>query len=163
MLLVQDFYNQKPAIMSIFENFLRKGEVSTRAINRELNELEDRIDEETPTIITIACSDETTNLTVGAAKASFRAPIGFILSEVRASVNTAPTGSSILIDIYKNGVSILSTFISIDSSTKTSVVSPVQPVISDSVINDDDEITIDLTQIGSTISGTGLKVTLIGN
>jgi hypothetical protein len=149
--------------MSIFENFLRKGEVSTRAINRELNELEDRIDEETPTIITIACSDETTNLTVGAAKASFRAPIGFILSEVRASVNTAPTGSSILIDIYKNGVSILSTFISIDSSTKTSVVSPVQPVISDSVINDDDEITIDLTQIGSTISGTGLKVTLIGN
>ncbi len=149
--------------MALFDRFLRKGEISTRAINRELNELEGLIEDETPTIITIACSDENSNLTVGDTKATFRAPKSFTLGNVRASVKTVPQGSSILVDINKNGVSILSTFINIDSNTKTSLGSPVQPVISDSVINDDDEITIDLVQIGSTTAGTGLKVTLIGD
>ena len=44
--------------------------------------------------IIIACSDETTAITTGTAKVTFRMPYAFTLSAVRASVTTAPTGST---------------------------------------------------------------------
>ncbi|HAD13727.1 MAG TPA: hypothetical protein DCF33_14975, partial [Saprospirales bacterium] len=48
-----------------------------------------------PVELVIACSDESTNLTTGTAKVTFRAPYAFLLTGVRASVNTAPTGSTV--------------------------------------------------------------------
>ena len=67
------------------------------------------------------------------------------------------------IDINEGGVSILSTVISIDASEKTSTTAATAPVISDSALADDAEITIDIDQIGSLTAGKGLKVYLIGN
>jgi hypothetical protein len=115
-----------------------------------------------PVELVIACSDETTNLTTGTAKATFRSPFAFTLTAVRASVNTAPTGSTILVDVNENGVSVFSTRVSIDASEKTSTTAATPAVISDSAIADDAEITIDIDQVGSTIAGKGLKVVLIG-
>lgn len=113
--------------------------------------------------IHVACSDETTALTTGTAKVTFRMPFAFTLTAVRASVTTAPTGASLLtVDINENGVSILSTKITIDASEKTSTTAATPPVISDSALADDAEITIDIDQVGSTIAGAGLKVCLIG-
>lgn len=112
--------------------------------------------------LVIACSDETSNLTVGANKVTFRSPCAFTLTGVRASVNTAPTGSTLIVDINEAGTSVLSTKLSIDTSEKTSVIAASAAVISDSSIADDAEITIDIDQIGSTIAGKGLKVVLIG-
>lgn len=111
----------------------------------------------------IACSDETTDLTVGTDKTQFRLPYGFTLTDVRCSVNTAPTGSTIIVDINENGSSILSTKLSIDVSETTSTTAATQPVISDTSLADDSIISIDIDQIGSTVAGTGLKVVLIGN
>lgn len=110
----------------------------------------------------IACSDETTDLTTGTAKVTFRMPYAFTLSEVRASVTAAPTGAAIEVDINEGGVSILSTVLSIDATEKTSTTAATAAVISDSSLADDAEITIDIDQVGSTIAGAGLKVTLIG-
>ena len=110
----------------------------------------------------VACSDETTAITTGTAKVTFRAPYAFTLTAVRASVTTAPTGSTIVIDINEAGVSVLSTKLSIDASEKTSTTAATAAVISDSAIADDAEITIDFDQVGSTIAGAGVKVTLIG-
>lgn len=110
----------------------------------------------------LACSDETSNLTTGAAKITFRLPYAFTLTEVRASVTTAPTGAAISIDINEGGVSILSTALTIDSTEKTSATAATPAIISDSALADDAEITIDIDQIGSTIAGAGLKVALIG-
>lgn len=112
--------------------------------------------------LVVACSNETSNLTTGTAKVTFRAPYAFTLTNVRASVNTAPTGSTFIVDINENGTSVLSTKLSIDASEKTSTTAATAAVISDSAIADDAEITIDIDQIGSTISGKGLKVVLIG-
>lgn len=112
--------------------------------------------------IGIACSDETTNLVTGTAKVTFRMPYAFTLTAVRASVNTAPTGSTLIVDINEGGVSILSTKLSIDASEKTSTTAASAAVISDSALADDAEITIDIDQVGSTIPGKGLKVWLIG-
>ena len=113
--------------------------------------------------LVIACSDETTAITTGTAKVTFRMPYAFTLTAVRASVTTAPTGSTILIDINEGGTTILSTKLMIDASEKTSTTATTAAVISDSSLADDAEITIDFDQVGSTIAGAGVKVYLIGH
>ena len=80
----------------------------------------------------------------------------------RSSLTTAPFGSKLIININKNGSSILSTNINIDPTHKTSKTSSTQPVISINTFSDDDEITVDIVQIGSITPGTGLKIYLIG-
>ena len=110
----------------------------------------------------IACSDETTDLTTGTAKATFRMPFAFTLDAVRASVTTAPTGAALQVDINEGGASVLSTEITIDDGEKTSTTAATPAVISDSDLADDAEITIDIDQIGSGTAGAGLKVWLIG-
>lgn len=115
-----------------------------------------------PTSLVIACSDETTALTTGTAKVTFRMPRAMTLTGVRASVTTAPTGSTLVVDINEGGTSILSTKLSIDATEKTSTTAATAAVISDTALADDAEITIDIDQIGSTIAGAGLKVALIG-
>jgi len=109
----------------------------------------------------IACSDLTSDLTTGTSKAYFRATTAFTLTEVRASVLTAPTGSAITVDINKNGTTMLSTKLTIDATEKTSTTAATPAVISVSSVADDDEITIDVNGVGSTIAGAGLIVTLI--
>ena len=110
----------------------------------------------------VACSDETTDLTTGTAKVTFRMPYAMTLQEVRAGVNVAPTGSTLIVDINESGTTILSTKLSIDASEKTSTTATAPAVISDATLADDAEITIDIDQIGSTVAGRGLKVTLKG-
>jgi hypothetical protein len=112
--------------------------------------------------LVIACSDETSNLTTGTAKVTFRMPYAMTLSSVRASVNTAPTGSTLIVDINEGGSTILSTKLSIDASELTSTTAATAAVISDIALADDASITIDIDQIGSTIAGKGLKVVLKG-
>jgi hypothetical protein len=110
-----------------------------------------------------ALSDETTALTTGTAKLTVRMPYAFTVTAVRASVNTAPTGAAIVVDVNESGVSILSTKLSIDATEKTSTTAATPAVISDASLADDAEITFDIDQVGSTIAGAGLKVTIIGH
>mgnify|MGYP003635229170 CR=1 FL=1 len=115
------------------------------------------------TSLLIPCTDEVTDITTGTAVMTFRMPHGMILSEVRASVNIAPSGSTIIVDINQSGTTIMNTNkLSIDVNEKTSKTAEVPAVITTTILNDDNEITIDIDQVGSIISGTGLKVTLIG-
>ena len=115
-----------------------------------------------PIEIGLACSDETTALTTGTAKVTFRMPCAMTLTAVRATLTTAPVGSTLIVDINEGGTSILSTKLSIDASEKTSTTAATAAVISDSSLADDAEITIDIDQVGSATAGAGLKVWLIG-
>tara|TARA_R100000963_G_C4584495_1_gene64120 strand:+ start:62 stop:499 length:438 start_codon:yes stop_codon:yes gene_type:complete len=110
----------------------------------------------------IACSAETGNLSTGTNVARIRMPYAFTLTAVRASVNVAPTGSVLTVDINESGSTILSTKITIDASETTSVSAATAPVISDSSLADDSIIAIDIDGVGSSNTGEGLKVTLIG-
>ena len=111
----------------------------------------------------VAASDETSDLTIGDDKVQFRMPFAFAVTEVRASVNTAPTGAAISVQIQESGSDILSTPISIDISETSSESAATPPVISDSSLADDAIIAIDLDAVGSTVAGSGLKVVIIGN
>lgn len=109
-----------------------------------------------------ACSDESTDLTTGTGKLTYRMPFAMTLTEVRASVTTAPTGSALTVDINESGTSVLSTKLTIDAGEKTSTTAATPAVISDSSLADDAEITIDIDAIGSSVAGAGLKVLLLG-
>lgn len=112
--------------------------------------------------IIVAASDETTALTTGTAKVTFRMPYAFTLTSVRASLTTAQTSGSIFtVDINDSGTTILSTKLTIDNTEKTSKTAATPPVVSDSSLADDAEITIDIDQIGDG-TAKGLKVVLIG-
>lgn len=115
-----------------------------------------------PVTLTVAISDEATALTTGAAKLTFRMPHAMTLTAVRLSLNTAATGSTFIVNIKESGSTILSTKLSCDAGEKTSVTAATPPVISDSSLADDAEMTIDIDQVGATIAGAGAKVTLIG-
>lgn len=104
--------------------------------------------------------DQTTALTAAAGKRFFRVPFACTVTGARCSVNTAPTGSTILVDINDSGTTILSTKLMIDASEKTSVTAATPYVISDTALDDDAEISIDLDQVGSSVAGTGLVVYL---
>lgn len=118
---------------------------------------------ETKPPIQAACSDETTAITSGTSKITFRMPYAMTLTDVRASLSTAQSSGSIFtVDINKGGTTILSTKITIDNGEKTSTTATTPPVISDAALTDDAEITVDVDQIGNG-TAKGLKITLIGN
>ena len=111
-------------------------------------------------VFVLACSDETTALTTGTNKIRFRMPYAGTLTAVRASVNTAPTGAALVVDINEAGTTLLSTKLSIDATETSSTTAATPAVISDSALADNAEISVDIDQIGSSVAGAGLKVML---
>jgi hypothetical protein len=115
-----------------------------------------------PFLLIVAASDEATAITAGAGKLSFRMPCAVLLTEIRASLGVAQASGSIFtVDVNEAGASILSTKLTIDNTEKTSTTAATPPVLSDTALADDAEITIDVDQIGNG-SAKGLKVTFIG-
>lgn len=110
----------------------------------------------------VALGGEDTDMSVGPTKVTLRMPYAFYVTEVRASVSAAPTGSKANFDVNKNGVSILATAVSIDAGEKTSTTAATAAVIGTPLIEDDAELTFDIDQAGSTNPGQGPKVTLLG-
>lgn len=112
--------------------------------------------------IPVAVGDESSALSAGTSKVTFRLPHGLNLSAVRASLTAAQTtGAVVTVDINVGGASILSTKLTIDNNEKTSTTASVPAVISTSTLADDAEVAIDVDQVGSA-TAKGLKVYLIG-
>ena len=107
----------------------------------------------------VACSDETTDITTGTAKVTFRAPHAMTITGVRASLTTASSSGDPTVDINEGGTSILGTKLSIDANEKTSTTAATPATITDNTIADDAEITIDIDAAGT--GATGLKVTIL--
>ena len=117
---------------------------------------------ETYETIIASVTGEDGNASTGTGKVTFRMPYAMTLTDVRASVKTAPTGATIICDLNESGSTVLSTKVSIDAGEKTSTTAATPPVISDSALADDAEMTIDVDQVGSGTAGVGLKFYLIG-
>ena len=125
-------------------------------INAALQDLDDQVIQS----VIIAVSDESTAITTGTAKVTFRMPYALTLTGVRASVNTASSSGVVTVDINEGGVSVLSTTLTIDANEKTSTTAATPVVISDTSLADDAEITIDIDTAGT--GAKGLKVILLG-
>lgn len=108
----------------------------------------------------IAVSDETTAITTGAAKVTFRMPFAAYITAVRASLNTASSSGTPTFDINEGGVSILGTKLSIDANEKTSTTAASAATITDPNIADDAEMTIDIDTAGT--GAKGAKIIIYG-
>jgi len=109
-----------------------------------------------PEIFEFALSDETTAITTGTAKLTWRAPRALTVTAVRASLSTASSSGIPTVDINEGGTTILSTKLTIDANEKTSTTAATAAVISDTALADDAEITFDIDVAGT--GATGLKV-----
>lgn len=115
---------------------------------------------DTNEVLMIALGDETTAITTGTAKVTFRMPWALTVTAVRASLTTASSSGTPTFDINEAGVSILSTKLTIDASEKTSTTAATPAVISDTALADDAEITIDVDTAGT--GAAGAKIYIIG-
>jgi len=116
--------------------------------------------EAVPWSLIVAIGDETTELTSGTAKVTFRLPHAVTLTEVRASLTSASGSGAPTFDINEGGATILATKLSIDANERTSTTAATPAVISDTNLADDAEITIDVDAAGT--GAAGAKVALIG-
>jgi len=108
--------------------------------------------------------DETTVLTSGVLY-TFRAPDTMTLTDVRASLVNAGTGADLLtIDILVNGVSIFAggTLMTIDAGQTTSTTATTPNVLGRSSVLNDQTIQIQVTQLDTDNTASGLKMTLFG-
>lgn len=84
------------------------------------------------------------------------------LKEVGASVETAPTGAALQLQIRNvtQGVDMLSTVLSIDATENTSDTAATPAVIdtNNDEVSDGDLLALDIDQVGSTEPGEGLAV-----
>jgi hypothetical protein len=110
--------------------------------------------------IIIPIGDETTAITTGTAKVTFRMPFALTVTAVRASLTTASSSGTPTFDINDGGTTILSTKLTIDANEKTSTTAATAAVISDTALADDAEITIDVDTAGT--GAAGAKITIIG-
>jgi hypothetical protein len=109
----------------------------------------------------IAVGDETTAITTGDGKVTFRMPYAFTLVGLpRASLTTQSSSGAVTIDIEESGSTIFSTLLTIDASEKTSTTAATPCVVSDTSLADDAEMKINIDGAGT--GAAGLKVTLIG-
>lgn len=102
--------------------------------------------------ICIVLSDETTAITTGTAKRTFRLPLCQVLA-VRASLTTSSSSGNPTFDINESGTSILGAKLSIDSGEKTSTTAATPATITDNSIADDAEMTFDIDTAGTGAKG----------
>lgn len=100
----------------------------------------------------------TTNLAAGPNYAYQRAPQAFTALEVRAALLNGSTSGDVVIDILVNGVSILSTKITIEAGTTTSFTAAIQPVISVPAIPDDAMVSVSVLSPGTNARGLSVIV-----
>lgn len=119
---------------------------------------ESSVTQHVPAVFSFAVGDESTAITTGTSKITVRMPFAMTLTEVRGSLTTS--GSGLTIDINESGSTILSTKLSFDNGETTTTTAATPPVIGDSNLADDAEITIDIDSVAGTPAG--LKIYLIG-
>lgn len=111
--------------------------------------------------ILIAIGDESTPITTGTAKLTWRQPFAMTLSAIpRGSLTAASSSGNPTIDIKENGTTIFSTLLRIDSGQSTSATSAAPAVLSDTTLADNSVMTADITVAGT--NAAGLKLLLRG-
>ena len=113
----------------------------------------------------VAASDETTAITTGTAKMTFRMPFAYEVTSAagfRVSLTTTSSGAAPAFDINKSGVSIFTTTLTVDAGEKTSTTAATAAVLvaTPTTFIDDEEITIDFDTAGTGV--TGVKCAFIG-
>src|SRR5581483_10147938 len=101
-------------------------------------------------------------LNVAAGTGSYKVVKALTISGIKAKVATATTGASVIVDVHKNGTTLFTTQGNRPTiaASATSSASEVPDVTALAV---GDVITVDVDQVGSTVPGADLTVTVAGS
>jgi hypothetical protein len=112
--------------------------------------------------ISMAVSDNTTDLATGTVF-TFYMPYAMTLTDIKASVLTAPTGAGLIVDVHDAGTTIMTTDkLNIDVTEFHTKDAGTQPALTDTALANNAKIEIIIDQVGSTVAGAGLVIYLIG-
>jgi len=115
-----------------------------------------------PEALIVAASDNETDLATGTVF-TFYMPYAMTLTDIKASVLTAPTGAELIVDIHDAGTTIMGTDkLDIDVSEFHTSTAATQPVLTDTALANNAKIEIIIDQVGSTVAGAGLVIYMIG-
>ena len=107
----------------------------------------------------LAASDMNTAIIPGYFVSYARVVNAGVFNTIRASLSSPSTAGIITIDVKVNSVSVLSTPLTIDVGSKTSLNATIPAVISNGSVADDDEVSIDIIDAGA--GAKGLIITLL--
>lgn len=107
-----------------------------------------------------ALSSSSGSISTGTNVESFVAPWDARVRDVIVMAGTAPTGSTITVDVNESGSSLFSTPVTIDAGELSSITAAARYVFSDSLIDQGDLISFDIDQVGSSNTGERLKILL---
>jgi len=109
-----------------------------------------------------AISDNTTALTTGT-KFTWYVPYALTLTDIQASVLTAPTDATLIIDVHDAGTTIMTTDkLDIETGEFHTKDAATQPALTDTALATGAKIEFIVDQIGSTVAGAGAVVYLVG-
>lgn len=89
-------------------------------------------------------------------------PNGFVIEKAFADVKTAPTGTSIILDININNVSIWNVTQANRLTIAAGATAGSQTLFDTALVASEDLLTLDVDQVGSTVAGSDLTVSLKG-
>jgi hypothetical protein len=101
----------------------------------------------------------TGTLLVATGKSRIHAEQPFTIESVRAAVNTAPTGASVIVDVNKNGTTIYGTQGN-RPAIAAGAFSGLGGAASAGTFAVGDYLTVDVDQVGSGVAGADLTVTI---
>lgn len=101
---------------------------------------------------------KTGTLTVSAGTIRYRFPWAATILGVTAAVNTAPTGSSLICDVNKNGTTIFTTQANRPTIAASGTATTTEPTPDVTAMATGDYLTVDIDQIGSSVAGADLTV-----
>lgn len=105
--------------------------------------------------------DETTSLTTGTAKRTWRMPIPFTVLGAQASLTNPSTGGAVVVDVNANGTSLFgANKLSIDEGGEWTGTAATPVDLDAQTLEEGTELTFDIDDDGT--SAEGLKVYLIG-
>jgi len=138
-------------------NSILYGNLSIQTNTTALSTRDGTSDQWNSTSLAFAASDESSNVTTGNNKILFTIPYNFVLTKVKGGLNRAATGSSLIFSLSSQT----------NNNTAATITIPANNLFADSSaltynLNENDRMCINITQVGSTQPGIGLKIYLIG-
>lgn len=114
--------------------------------------------------ISIACTAIDGDVAASTTYAAWVPRYDITLVSVHASVQTAPTGQAMIVDIHAGGTTVMSTNkITIDAGETDTSTAATAPALTTTDISADTEILIIADQVGSSVAGAGLVVDIVYN
>ena len=141
---------------------LQVGETSKFKVDKDGNissptitTLQNSIGVDVERTIIISATPEDTDLEVANGTFSFQMPFAMNITEIRAFVGDAPTGANAVMTLVIDGSNAKTITITANSQS-------VKYTGEDIDAADEDIVTLNITQVGSSNPGSGLKITLKG-